>query len=361
MNTNEKLTLAALAVLCGACNSTPSEPVREARFAVVNQFDVKVPEGARELRMWVALPQDDRFSDVDDLKIDAPLQHEITHDNEGNRVLFVSGKAPLPATFKVVETFEVTRREQSESVDPAQTRPLNDAERKKYARLLQPNQHIVIDDNVRALSAQIVGGERNPVIAARKVYDWTLANIDYWVKDPKNKKASPVGSSEYCLSSKTGNCTDFHSLYAALTRAAGIPTRILYGSFLKKELDGQDVDQSYHCWLEFYAPDIGWVPLDVAIADIFVGDFVLNPDNQQLVTRTTAAGYTAADAAMVDYYFGNLEERRVLWSVGRDLELEPAPAVGKLNALAKAYVEIDGKPAAEKEAWTRKLTYHELP
>ena len=63
---------------------------------------------------------------------------------------------------------------------------------------------------------------------------------------------------------------------------------------------------------------------------------------------------------MVDYYFGNLEERRVLWSVGRDLELDPEPANGPINALPKAYVEADGKALAEKEAWTRKLTYREL-
>ena len=80
----------------------------------------------------------------------------------------------------------------------------------------------------------------------------------------------------------------------ARSRAAGIPTRLLYGSFLKQELDGQDVDQSYHCWVEFYAPEIGWVPLDVAVADIFVGDFNVTPQNDELVRRTTALpGYIA--------------------------------------------------------------------
>jgi hypothetical protein len=31
-----------------------------------------------------------------------------------------------------------------------------------------------------------------------------------------------------------------------------------------------------------------------------------------------------------------------------------------VNALAKAYVEVDGKPATEKEVWTRKLTFREI-
>ena len=88
------------------------------------------------------------------------------------------------------------------------------------------------------------------------------------MKDPKNKKASPVGSTTYCLTSRTGNCTDFESLWTSFARSIGIPTQIVYGSFLKPDLMGQDQDQSYHCWAEFYAPGLGWIPHDVAVADL---------------------------------------------------------------------------------------------
>ena len=77
-----------------------------------------------------------------------------------------------------------------------------------------------------------------------------VANEAWW-------QASTTGSTDYCLTSKTGNCTDFHSLYMSLSRASGIPTRITYGSFLKGPLAGADKDQSYHCWLEFLAPGVG--------------------------------------------------------------------------------------------------------
>src|SRR5439155_25496103 len=140
------------------------------------------------------------------------------------------------------------------------------AKREELATFLVANHHVIIDDRVRKLAAEIVGDERNPVLASRKLYDWVLANIDYWVKDPKTKKASPVGSTEYCLTTKIGNCTDFHSLWTSLARAAGIPTRMVYGSFFKRELDGQDADQSYHCWPELYAPGLRWVPHGGAVA-----------------------------------------------------------------------------------------------
>src|SRR5262249_5352784 len=41
-----------------------------------------------------------------------------------------------------------------------------------------------------ATVSAIVAGENNPVKAARKLYGWTLANVDYWVKDPEHKAAS---------------------------------------------------------------------------------------------------------------------------------------------------------------------------
>jgi transglutaminase-like putative cysteine protease len=321
-----------------------------------------VPPGAQDIRVWMALPQEDEHQEISNLHVDSPFQGWTidNHDSMGNRILFVEAKAPKEGTYALTTSFDVTRYEQRQDVDPKKTRPLNDEEKAKYAPELSGNVHVVMSQEVRDLSAKILAGETNPIVASRKLYDWTLRNIDYWVKSPSDRKASPVGSSEYCLSSKTGNCTDFHSLYAALSRAAGIPTRMLYGSFFKQELDGKDVDQSYHCWIEFYAPQVGWVPLDVAVADIFVGDFNITPENGELVRRTTAAGYTGPDPALVSYYFGNLEPRRVLWGVGRDLVLEPKTVEPTVNALPKAYVEIDGAMAAEKSVWKRKLTFNEL-
>jgi Transglutaminase-like superfamily len=179
------------------------------------------------------------------------------------------------------------------------------------------------------------------------------------VKDPKNKKASPVGSTTYCLTFRTGNCTDFESLWTSLARAKGIPSRIVYGSFFKPDLNGNDLDQSYHCWATFYAPGLGWVPHDVSVADMYVGEIVATPDNEVLMRRTTADGMFGADPAKVEYYFGNLDERRMVWSIGRDLILSPKQEGEPVNAMAKAYVEIDGKMHPEGTGWVRKLTYRE--
>jgi len=345
-----------VAISAGSAISAP----RSATFEVRHELKVVVPQGARQLRIWFAMPQDDPLQQVKNFKVDAPAPHPITTDSAGNKAVYLELAEPKMKEFSVVETFTLVRHEQVSGVDAKNAKPLSAAKRQELSPFLSANQHVMIDDRIRKLAAEIVGDEKNPVLASRKLYDWELANIDYWVKDPKNKKASPVGSTEYCLTTKTGNCTDFHSLWTSLARAAEIPTRMVYGSFFKKELDGQDTDQSYHCWPEFYATGIGWVPHDVAVADIFVGDFQSSADNEKLVRLTTGDGYTGPDKAKVDYYFGNIDERRVTWSRGRDLTLSPRQDAGPVNALAKAYVEVDGKPATEKEVWTRKLTFREI-
>jgi transglutaminase-like putative cysteine protease len=341
---------------------------RQATFEVRHELKVVVPEGAQRVRVWFVLPQDDPIpgdgavpaQKVSDLQIEAPYAYRIERDSEGSKLLYLEATNPKEKELKIVETFVITRNEVRTSVDASKAKPLTEADRSKFAPYLAANKHVEIDDEIRKLAHEIVGNETNPVLAARKLYDWVLHNVDYWVKDPKTKKASPVGSTTYCLTFRTGNCTDFESLWTSLARAAGIPTRIVYGSFFKPDLNGVDGDQSYHCWATFYAPGLGWVPHDVAVADMYVGEMAATPDNEVLMRRTTADGMFGVDPAKVEYYFGNMDERRMVWSIGRDLNLTPKQDGEPVNAMAKAYVEIDGKMHPEgASGWVRKLTYRE--
>jgi transglutaminase-like putative cysteine protease len=355
------LILLGLLTVAGAQASPTSAaeaPPKRAAFAITNTFTVQVPEGAQQVRIWFAVPQDDAQSEIQHFTAEAAYPIRYGQDSQGNRIGYLEVQAPQEKQVSIREAFTLTRSEIRTTPDPAATRPLTEQERARLAAYLQPSTYVILNDQINALAEQIVGGETNPVLAARKIYDWTLANIDYWVKDPERLKASPVGSTEYCLRTKTGNCTDFHSLFASLAQASGIPTKMVYGSLLKPTLNGMEVDGSYHCWIQFYAPNLEWVTLDVSLADLYLGDFPLSEKNQQLVELTTATGYRGADPKMVDYYFGNLDERRVVWSVGRDLRMDPPQAGGPVNAMHKMYVEVDGKPYTE---WTRLFTYKELP
>ena len=197
-----------LFVACKSSDASAGVEAKAAAFDVRHEIKVTPPEGSKNVRVWMAYPQDDPLQTVADMKIDCPHPHRVETDADGNKVLFV--EAPAGKEFSIVQSFNLVRRETRVSTDAAKARPISAADRAKYAADLAPNTHVVINDDVKKLAREITGGETNPVVAARKIYDWELQNIQYWVKDPDNLKASPVGSTVYTLEKRTGNCTDFH-------------------------------------------------------------------------------------------------------------------------------------------------------
>ncbi|MFY9341340.1 MAG: transglutaminase domain-containing protein [Planctomycetota bacterium] len=342
-----------------ACSSAPLPPSPfqpTGKFQVEHTLTVPAPPGSKDVKVWFPLPRVEDGQSIADLKVDGPDGWREATDNQGNRYAYAAVAAPGEKVV-VKTSFTVTRKEQCVAVDRAATRPLTDAERQEHAAELADHKHVVANDEIKKLAAEIRGSETNPAIVSRKLYDWVLANVEYWVKDPSKWKASPVGSSDYCLKNRTGNCTDFHSLWTALARASGIPTRMKYGSLFKPSLDGVDKDASYHCWPEAWLPNIGWVPNDVAVADIYVAPITIDDNNRDRVTLTTADGYKGPDPLMVEYHFCCLDPRRVTWTLGRDLTMDPKQSGAPVNMNAKGYVEVDG---AEFTKFDRKMTFREV-
>jgi transglutaminase-like putative cysteine protease len=97
---------------------------------------------------------------------------------------------------------------------------------------------------------------------------------------------------------------------------------MMYGSRLNLKNEGKDYDPGYRCWPNFYAPGLGWVPLDISSAD--------------------TAGDKAAE------WFGGLDANRLEWAEGRDFDLEPRSNV-RPDLVIRGWVEVDGKPHAGLE------------
>jgi hypothetical protein len=241
-------------------------------------------------------------------------------------------------------------------VDAKKAKPLSEADRVRLAHYLQPNKHVIIDGDIRKLALQIVGNEQNPVLAARKLYDWLLENVEYWVKDPKNKKASPVGSTTYCLTFRTGNCTDFESLWTSFSRSIESDADCL--RFLSQTgLDGARPGSKLPLLGGVLRPGLGWIPHDVPW-------LISTPENSR--STTTTRNWFASPLPMGPMgqpekvsYFGNLDERRV-WVAQSRLILNPRQDGEPVNACPKAYVEIDGKEHPETKGWVRKLTFRKI-
>ena len=96
----------------------------------------------------------------------------------------------------------------------------------------------------------------------------------------------------------------------------GIPARFAIGFPLPSDRGAGKI-AGYHCWAEFYAKGIGWVPVDVS-------ETAKNPERSE-------------------YFFGAHDGNRVEFSRVRDLTLIPAQNADALNYFVYPYVEVDGE------------------
>jgi len=125
---------------------------------------------------------------------------------------------------------------------------------------------------IMALAREITGDERNTLKRLRMLHDWVYENIE---KTP----AITVPSALEVLASMRGDCNEHTTLFTALARASGIPTRMATG--LVYMGDGF----YYHAWPEVYVK--GWMPLDPTL-----GQFPADAAHVRLLTGglTSQAG-----------------------------------------------------------------------
>ena len=280
-----------------------------------------VPAGAKLVKWWIAIPDDNRDQDVLDLSVaSAPGEWRIVREpDHGDRFLYVEAKSP-PAGSLSAKDFTLRRRSVFVDIDPARVGTIAAADRALFAdELRRDAPHMQVTPEIQALADKACGAETNLAKQARILLDYVADNADHYSKDPSKPKCS-VGDAADCLAHGGGCCTDMHSLFIALARARGLPARLQMGYRLKPANEGKDVDPGYRCWAEYFLPGYGWVPADVVEADDPAG-----------LGRTR--------------WFSGLTEWRLWLDEGREFDLAGRAAPGRVNTMVIGYAEIDGVPA----------------
>ena len=77
--------------------AAPAVQPKRASFDISNAFTIKVPEGAKRVRVWFAVPQGDTESEIRALKVEAPYPIRYGTDSSGNRVGYLEVNAPQEA------------------------------------------------------------------------------------------------------------------------------------------------------------------------------------------------------------------------------------------------------------------------
>ena len=272
-----------------------------------------IPQDASELKIWLPLLPDNDRQIIEEVSINPSDSMVILQDKlYGNKILNYTLTPPFDSTFKINVHYKLKRIEYSNKPENGHKGDSILVKNTNMDKFLKANRLVTLSPQVKELATQITKGKVSTLEKARAIYDYVFENVSYTKEIP----GWGYGDTERVCKFKSGNCTDFHSLFISLSRASEIPARFFIGVPLEGDKsEGQTT--KYHCWAEFYDERQGWIPVDISEA--------------------------WKDKSKQEYYFGTLDENRVEFTLGRDIVLEPVQAGELLNYFIYPYVEVDGK------------------
>ncbi len=172
------------------------------------------------------------------------------------------------------------------------------------------------DGIVRTTAESICAAKHGEIDKARAIYEWVVENTS---RDPKTPGCG-MGDVGSMLKSGYlgGKCADINSLFVALARSVDIATRDAYGIRVADSRLGYkslgrsgDVSKAQHCRAEFYARELGWIPVDPA-------------DVRKIMLEEVPGGLSLTDPrvrAARSALFGSWEMNWVVYNHGHDVAL----------------------------------------
>ncbi|MGB7295637.1 MAG: transglutaminase-like domain-containing protein [Candidatus Aminicenantales bacterium] len=154
---------------------------------------------------------------------------------------------------------------------------------------LEPNPYIQSDDpRIRNLAKELAGTEKNAFRAALAMERWVAENMTFDL-------GIAFAPATEIIRDKRGTCVGYATLLASLTRAAGIPSRIVLGYVYALGMFGG------HAWAEVMIGE-EWTPLDAAILNEGVADAT----RLALVVSSLAEGPGSLSIGAAQQVFGQI-------------------------------------------------------
>ncbi|MCX7719296.1 MAG: transglutaminase-like domain-containing protein [Candidatus Sumerlaeaceae bacterium] len=275
-----------------AARDTGSSVVLPVRFRARHEITLKpgiVPAG-EVVRCWLPLAQEYRHQTDVRIVATTPAAHLAAPNGVGQRTVLLEQPAAADGSAAFVLEQEYTA---------GAFVPLLDAERVRYEAddpvvaqyTVERLPHLPLNAEVRALAAQIVGAETNPLRKAERIWRWMQDNIRYSSELEYCVLPSVV---EKIMAERHGDCGVQALLFIALCRASGVAARWQSGWVTRP------ASWNMHDWAEFYAPPYGWLPADPSI------------------------GYLKSDdPAVKDFLFGHMDAYRFVANLDWETDFDP--------------------------------------
>lgn len=163
----------------------------------------------------------------------------------------------------------------------------------------QAELHIEADNpQIQELSAQLAAGKGDSCETERAFYTYVADNLVYSFNGAN-------WGAQAALGEMGADCTEYASLQAALSRAAGIPARYVEGLYVLGEKDEASA-RTEHAWLEAYLPGTGWTPMDPTLGRVPLDRqvyFAGYPSNHIIVTRGRSPSTLRGDSYWTHLYW----------------------------------------------------------
>ncbi|HEY9593687.1 MAG TPA: transglutaminase domain-containing protein [Spirochaetia bacterium] len=266
----------------GAGNKTYSDP---RKYSVQYAMDIAVTgsSGENNLYLWMPriLPTSEQRK-IEQVNVDPGPLLDTTSAS-----LFTFSNLQKGGKYRVMMSWMFDRYAVSTQVSVGDV-PAYDTTSDLYTSFTKPDRLVPSSTpDITKAAATAVGGERNPWLRARRVYDWLLSTLSY-----EQNATDTVAA----LRTKKGNSFVYSALYCALLRAAGVPSRMVSGYLVGDS--GQPTRR--HFWDEFYIETLGWVPVDPVLGE----------------ERSLVPGAPASDFDNHAFYFGSLDNQHVTMTKG---------------------------------------------
>ncbi len=171
--------------------------------------------------------------------------------------------------------------------------------------------HIRFTPYLQELLKEIIGDETNPIIKARKIYDFVTTKVMYsYMREYFTIECIP----EYAAINLKGDCGVQALLFITLCRMTGIPARWQSGLYATEFYTG------CHDWAQFYVDPYGWV-----FADLSFG----------------GSAWRMGNTERWNYYFGNLDIFRMPANSEIQMEFTPEKKWLRIDPIDNQRGEIE--------------------
>lgn len=266
-----------------------------------------------KVRCWLPYPQEYGQQDEVRLVTSTPANARVAANGHPHRTIYfekVIDHDGEPLSFSA--EFEFVTRAVFPKLDPDKVSKYDTSSElyRKHTAARPP--HVTLDDQVKALAAEIVGEEPNPLLRAKRIFEWVCHNIRYCSEMEYSTIRSLTAKA---LATRKGDCGVQAMTFITLCRAAGVPARWQSGWETIPE------DWNMHDWAEFYVEPWGWLPADPS--------YGLQEHD---------------DPRVREFYFGRLDAYRMIVNLDYGRELDPAKTSfrSEPNDFQRGEIEIDG-------------------